>query len=348
MVVLALAVLLAAFAPFTAPYAPREQWNENAFAPPSRLRFRSEEGFSWRPFVYRQVATIEGGTYARTYAEDSSVRLDVRLFVRGHEYRLFGLFPTNVHLFGVRASDGTSTGRIYLFGADAYGRDLFSRVLYGSQVSLVVGPFVVLLLLPLGVILGGLSGYAGGWVDAALQRVGEGFMMLPSLPIVLVVGAALAAGGAGPGLVFFGVLAALALTGWARIARVVRGQVLAIRERDYVDAARAIGAGGPRILFRHILPQISSYLMVTATLLIPSAMLTEASLSFLGFGLREPLVSWGGLLNAALDVTVIGRYPWFLIPAAFIAVTVCASTFVGEGLRDAFDATAGGSRHRRS
>jgi len=334
---IAVIVVLVACADFIGPYGVREQANEFAYAPPTRIYFGDGTGYRLRPHIYKVEATIDPSTYARTFVEDRSKPYFVRLFVRGTPYRLFGLIRTDIHLFGVRAADGANDARIFLFGADPFGRDLFMRVLAGGRVSILVGPFTLLLLIPLAVLIGGLSGYAGGWVDAVLQRIGEGFIMLPGLPIVLIVGAALTEAGAGPAGVFFGVMGALAAVGWARVARVVRGQVMALREREYVQAARAAGAGHARILFRHILPQTASYLIVTATLLVPGTMLTEASLSFLGFGLREPLVSWGSLLHVALDATIIGRSPWLLIPAGFIVLTALAFALVGEGLRDALD-----------
>jgi len=331
-------LVVTVFAGFFSPYGPHEQNSDFSYAPPSRLHFRHQDGFGLRPFVYRVDGIVDPETYVRTYVEDVSTRYYVRLFARGTPYRLLGLFPTNVHLFGVRATDGSEDARLYLFGADAFGRCLFSRCLAGGRVSLAVGPFVILLLLPIAVAVGGFSGYFGGAVDVILQRISEAFMIFPGLPVVLVVGAALSALEASSLVSFFGVMATLAVLGWARVARVLRGQVIALRERDFVVAARASGASDLRVLFRHILPHTSSYLIVTATLLVPGMMLTEASLSFLGFGLREPMVSWGGLLNAAMDVSVIDRYPWTLIPAAFIIASVIALNLIGEGLRDAVDA----------
>jgi peptide/nickel transport system permease protein len=335
--ILALMLVLTALGGFLSPYGYRDQDSSHAYAPPTRIRFQDAGGFSWRPFVYRTTMTIDPVTLKRDFTEDQTERHYVRLFVRGASYKLLGLFPTNIHLFGVRAADGSSGARICLFGTDHFGRDLFTRTLIGGRISLAVGPFVILILLPIAVVVGGVSGYFGGALDAVIQRIGEGFMMIPGLPIVLVVGAALAGRNAPPLAVFFGVMAALAVVGWARVARVIRGLVIGLRETDFVAAARACGSSDLRILLRHILPHTTSYLAVTATLLIPGTMLTEASLSFLGFGLREPMVSWGGLLNVAMDVTVIEQYPWFLIPAGFVAVSVCAFAFVGEALRDALD-----------
>jgi peptide/nickel transport system permease protein len=333
--IILLLALVAVFADFIAPYRYDAQNETLSLTPPTRLHFRGDEGFSWRPFVYATQVMTSSETFARTAIEDPSRAYSVRFFVHGFRYRLLGLFSTDIHLFGVEARDGDAV--LYLFGADRLGRDLFSRTVYGARVSLLVGPLVLVVLFPLAMFFGGLSGYYGGWIDRVLQRFGEFATSLPSLPIVLVVGAALAGRGTPALPSFLAVILALAAVSWAGVARVVRGQVLSIRRRAFVLAARSSGASDLKILVSHILPHASSYLAVAGALLIPGMMLMEASLSFLGLGVREPMTSWGALLAGARSVAALETSPWLLIPGGFIIAGAFAFQLVGDALRDALD-----------
>ena len=336
MVIVLILVVGATFAEFFAPYDFKEQYNSYSFSPPSTLHFRSKSGFSLRPFVYKTKRTFDRVTYRPVFTEDTSKKYYIRLFVRGSEYRMLGLFKTNVHFFGARSADG-DTAMVFLLGADAYGRDLFTRIMIGGRISLAVGPLVILIVFPIAIVLGGISGYYGGGVDMFLQRLGEVFMAIPGLPILLVMGAALSGFGLSPTLVFFGIIAALSIVSWAGLARVIRGQVLAIRQMDFVSSAKAVGASDLRIIIRHIAPNVTSYLVVAATLTIPGMMLTEAALSFLGYGIHEPMTSWGQLLNAATNISGIQEHPWLLIPGGFIVISVLAFNFMGDAIRDAVD-----------
>ena len=334
--VVLLLIASAVFAGFISPYDYAQQFRKAPFAPPSTLHFRSDKGFTLRPFVYPTVRTFDPETYAPMYKEDTTKPYFIRFFVRGSSYRLMGLFETNLHLFGARARDGSQT-EVFLFGTDGFGRDLFTRTMIGGRVSMAVGPLVILFAFPFAIVLGGLSGYYGGGIDTLLQRVGEVFMAIPALPILLAMGAALAGMGLSATQVFLGIIIALALISWAGYARVIRGQVLAIRQMDFVAAAKAAGSSDLRIILRHITPNVTSYLVVAATLTIPGMMLTEAALSFLGYGIREPMTSWGQLLNAATNISGIEEHPWLLIPGIFIVVGVLAFNFMGDALRDAVD-----------
>ncbi len=336
-VIVLIFVFLAVFAEFVAPYHYGTQYRAYPYSPPSTIHFRDENGSLSRPYVYKTERTLDRATYQTTYVEDTSTKYYIRFFARGEVgYHLLGFIPSNVHLFGAVAEDG-STAQVFLLGTDALGRDMFTRCLVGSWVSLSVGPLVVLLVIPIAVILGGLSGYYGGGVDMFIQRACEVMMAIPALPILMAMGAALRGFGLSAGMVFMGMIVALAITGWGGTTRIIRGQVLAIREMDFVTSARAAGASDMRVIVRHITPSVTSYLIVNATLTIPGMMLTEAALSFLGYGIQEPMTSWGALLNAATNIGAIEQHPWILIPGMFIVISVLAFNFMGDAVRDAVD-----------
>ena len=336
-VIVILLLLSAVFAQFLGPYPYAKQFRGHPYSPPSIVHWRGEDGSLSRPYVYATKRVIDRATYRASYVEDETTKYYLRFFVSGDtRYRILGLIPTTARLFSARSDDGSETP-VFLFGSDMLGRDLFSRVLVGGWVSLAVGPLVILMIFPIGIVLGGLSGYYGGGVDMFIQRVCEVFLAIPGLPILMAMGAALRGFGLSAILVFFGVIMALAITGWGGFARVIRGQVLAIREMDFVTSARAAGASDMRVVIRHIVPNVTSYLVVNATLTIPGMMLTEATLSFLGYGIQEPMTSWGQLLTVATNIGSIELYPWVLIPGIFIVIAVLAFNFMGDALRDAVD-----------
>jgi len=270
-------------------------------------------------------------TLQRIYTTDQSKRVYLNFFVRGSEYRLLGLIKSDIHLFG--SADGTP---IFLFGTDNLGRDLFSRIMYGSQISLSIGLVGVFISLILGLILGGLSGLLGGWVDSAIQRTIEILMSIPSIPLWMALSAALPPHW--PQIrVYFGITVILSVLGWTGIARVVRGKFLALREEDYVLAARTFGASNWRIIVRHLIPSFMSYVIVNVTLSVPGMIMGETALSFLGLGMQAPAVSWGVLLQDAQNIRSVALYPWLLIPGIFVVIVVLAFNFLGDGLRDAAD-----------
>ncbi|MDP6491222.1 MAG: ABC transporter permease, partial [Kiritimatiellia bacterium] len=254
-------------------------------------------------------------------------------------YKLLGLISWDRHFFGIRDADRTrenSPATFFLLGGDKYGHDLFSRILFGARISLSVGLIGIAISFVLGLTIGGISGYAGGTVDNLIQRGIEIINAFPKLPLWLAFAAIMPADWS-PLRVYFGITIVLSLMGWTGLARVVRGKILSLREEDYAVAARLLGASHSRIIFRHLLPGFTSHVIVSLTLTVPGMILGETSLSFLGLGLRPPVVSWGVLLQDCMNMQVVGNYPWLLLPVVFIVVTVLCFNFLGDGLRDAAD-----------
>jgi len=331
----AMAVCCEFFAPTT------REWRDlhHSYCPPQPVHFSVAGGL----YVSAMRRLDHPVTFARTYVEDPSVKIPLGFFVRGEPFRLFGFIPLDRHFFGVdharlaaEGHPGDPDAVFYLLGADKYGRDVLSRLIYGARISLSVGLISIIVTFVLGIVIGGISGYAGGGWDNFIQRGIEVIYALPQLPLWLAIGA-IFPGDWSPLTVYFCVTVALSLLGWTGLARVVRGKILALREEDYAVAARLLGASHTRILFRHLVPGFASHIIVTLTLGVPGMILGETVLSFLGLGLRPPIVSWGVMLQDCQNLQTVGHYPWLLAPALFIILTILGFNFAGDALRDAAD-----------
>jgi peptide/nickel transport system permease protein len=320
------------FADFIAPYSMDHERRQHSYHPPSSLHWVDQEGrFHIRPFVYHSSYHFDE-LYQRVWEEDTSQAYPIQFAVKGDPYRFLGFIPATRHLFGVQGP-----ARIYLFGADLRGRDLFSRILFGSRISLSVGMLGVLISFAIGSIVGGISGYFGGWVDNILMRICEMFMMIPGFYLMLALRSAVPPDKLTSTQTYLFIIVILSFIGWAGLARVVRGMALSLRNRGYNLAARGLGVGHFSIVKGHIIPNTFSYLIVAATLSIPGYILGESALSLLGLGIQDPQASWGNLLSEAMAVSQIRFHPWILLPGVFIFLAVMAFNFLGDGLRDAFD-----------
>lgn len=326
--------LMAIFAEFLSPLDPTKVASTYTYSPPQRLHIvdTSGEGTDFGLYVYGYKSEVDQATLSRTFTIDNSKKLPVGFFVRGFEYKLFGVIPTNRHLIGPTEPNQP----MYILGADRLGQDLLSRMIYGTRISMSIGLIGVAISLVLGILLGGISGYFGGLADTIIQRIIEFVRSVPSIPLWLGLAAALPKTWT-PLQVYFGITIILSVIGWTGLARVVRGRFLSLREEEFVTAARLDGSSEMRIILRHMVPSFLSHIIASLTLAVPATILAETSLSYLGLGLRSPINSWGVLLQEAQNIRSISTAPWLLLPGLLVVVAVLALNFFGDGLRDAAD-----------
>jgi peptide/nickel transport system permease protein len=330
-IVLIVFYLMAIFAEFFAPYDPLHYDPKLIFMPPQAIHFVDENGLT-APFVYGVKQQIDPVSYRRTYTIDTSVKYKVKLFAKGDPYKMWSLFPGDIHLIGTV----DNAGPMHLIGTDRMGRDILSRLISGARISLSIGLVGVFTSLILGILIGGFSGYYGGIFDTISQRLIEFLRSVPTLPLWMALSAAV------PPFwsaikVYFGITVILSLVGWTGMARVVRSRFLSLREEDFVMAAKLAGSNEFRIVVRHMVPSFLSYIIASVTLAIPGMILGETSLSFIGVGLRPPVVSWGVMLQEAQQLSAVALSPWLLAPGVVIVLAVLSFNFLGDGLRDAAD-----------
>jgi peptide/nickel transport system permease protein len=333
-VVIVLFYLVVAFADFLAYSDPLASEAQRSLIAPQRIHLFDDGHLS--PYVEGLVGTRDPQTFKRVYVPDPSVKVPVTFLARGFEYKLFGLIPMDRHLLGVAGEGNTPENSLFLLGTDNQGRDQWSRLMYATQVSLLVGLVSVALSLFLGVLLGGLSGYLAGTTDTVIQRLIEILRSIPTIPLWMGLAAAV------PKdwtilQVFFVMTIIFSLFSWTELARVVRGRFLSLREEDFVTAAELVGCSRLRIIFRHLVPSFLSHIIAATTLALPAIIIFETSLSFLGLGMRPPAISWGVMLQQASNVQTAAISPWLLLPAIPVIVAILAFNFMGDGLRDAAD-----------
>ncbi|MBP6678347.1 MAG: ABC transporter permease [Paracoccus sp.] len=329
-VFLMLVYLVATFAEFVAPYGLHRNDTDNIYAPPQAVRLFHDGEFIG-PFVYARTMELDMENLRRVYTDDLARPEKLRFFCKGDPYLFWGMVPAERHLV-CPAKNGTA----YFLGTDRLGRDILSRIIHGARISLTIGILGVAMSFVLGIVIGGLAGYYGGWIDAIVQRVIEVLQSIPSIPLWMALAAIMPVTWS-PLLVYAGITIILGMLDWTGLARAVRSKLLALREEDYVQAAQILGAKPGRIIGRHLVPGFMSHLVASATLTIPGMILGETALSFLGLGLRPPVTSWGILLTEARSVNTLALYPWLLFPVLPVVLVILAFNFLGDGLRDAAD-----------
>ena len=333
MVVLIILYIGMLFCEFFSPYLLNTRFTDNIFQPPTLPRWVDAEGhFHLRPFIYRNDRKVNRETLEMTYTADTSKMYPIYFFVQGEPYKLWGIIATNIHLYGINDKKVP----IFIWGSDRQGRDLFTRCLYGSRVSLTIGLVGVFLTIIFGTTLGVTSGYFGGRIDDFVQRFSELLMSIPQIPLWMAL-AAIVPVTWPPLRVYFGITIILSFLSWGGLARQLRSKTLSLREEGYTLAAKAGGGSDWWVISRHLIPNNASHIIVVATLAVPSMILAETALSFLGLGIRAPMTSWGVLLEEAQNVKTIVLNPWLLIPAFLVILTVLGYNFLGDGLRDAVD-----------
>lgn len=333
-VVVILIYLVATFVEFLAPFPTDRMISELAYAPPQRLRFweKTDQGLRFGMHVYGFTSEIDALSLQRTFVVDKSQRIPVRFLAKGQPYRLWGLIPGDRHLIG----PVDPRAPMYLLGADRLGRDLFSRIIYGTRISMTIGLVGVAMSLVLGVLLGGISGYYGGTVDLLIQRLMEILRSMPTIPLWMGLAAAIPPYWS-PVLVYFMITIILSAIGWTWLAQAVRGKFYSLKTEDFVVAAKLDGCSELQVILSHMVPSFVSHIVATLTLAIPQMIIAETALSFLGIGLRPPVVSWGVLLREAQNVRVVATSPWLFLPGLSVVIAVLALNFLGDGIRDAAD-----------
>ena len=331
LVVLGVIYFALLFADFIAPYTKDFSDRTMAYVPPSKIFTIDENGKFSKPYTYNYKREFDAQELKIVYTLDRSQKHYVKFFAKGQKYKFLGLIPMKRHLVTT-----DERGRLYLLGTDINGRDVFSRILFGGRISMTIGFLALFVLFPIGLLYGGIAGYFGGKTDMIMMRFSEAVMSIPSFYLLIILASILPSGMTSVQR-FMLIVVILALIGWAGFARVVRGMVLSIKNQEYIQAAKSIGASRLRIIVKHILPQTTSFVIVAMTLSVPSYILSESGLSFLGLGIQQPDASWGNMLKEAQEYTNIIYRPWLLTPGFLIFIAVLAFNLIGDTIRDILD-----------